>query len=314
LGQTGGSKSTFGLGPDRLALATPQLADAILLAPLQWNVWIALQNAAAAERITSYRQIAKETKSTIDGVRKAVHIIQKEGGIVAKETVRTAGEQGFRVTINYDIVFRRGTLNEAKAILKRGLALGQTPDRQAQVLRPDGLCMYVCINNINIRHTDIAQLLRISPPKWRIREQTLIRIADALPDMTAIEFRLSLIHLVEQAKNSKEPIRNPNAWIKAAFEKNGGPLVTEREIEARFEQYPPRREAQNPRMVGEGDSEGLELLRRYVACEPEERAEIDRMAAEKATLLLKVVSEDKRAGVMEEARLEAVREFFSKKL
>jgi len=312
LAQTGASKRLAKLGPDRQRLDTLQSADAILLAPLQWDVWLALQNVEAAGQITSYRQIAKGTKSTIDGVRKAVRVIQKERGIITKETVRTAEEQGFRVTLNHDVLFRRGTLNEAKAVLKRGLALGLTTDRQTQVLRSDGLRMSVC-KNINIKQTDVAQLLRISPPDWRIREQTLIQIADVLSEMTAIEFRLSLVHLIEQAKNSKEPIRNPNAWIKAAFEKNGGPLVTEREIEARFEQYPLRREAQRSRMVGEQNNEDFELLRRYIACKPEERAEIDRMAGEKAAQLLKVVSEDKHTGVIEEARLETVREFFSKK-
>jgi hypothetical protein len=274
-------------------------------------VWLALKSAETVGRSISYRQIARETKSTINSVRKALRVIQKEGGIFAKETIRTADEQGFRVILNHNVTFRRGTLNEAKAILKRGLSLGQTP-RLVPVLGPDGLCMYVC-NNINIRQTDIVQLLRLSPPEWKIREQTLIQIADALPNMTAIEFRLSLTYLIEQAKRAKDPIRNPNAWVKAAFEKNGAPLVTEREIEARFEQYPVRRDAQPSPIVSEKGDEDLELLRRYIACKPPERAEIDQMAEKRAAPLLRVVSEDKRAGVMEEARLEAVREFFWKK-
>jgi hypothetical protein len=311
LGQTGGPPRDSELRPDGLAQAPVKSLAGVLLAPLQWEVWRALQEAEATGQITSYRHIAQQTKSTIDGVRKAVRVLQKEGGILVKETVRTAEEQGFRVTLRHDLTFRRGTLNEAKAILKRGLALGQTVGGLAQALGPDGLRMYVC-NNIYIRQTDIAQLLRIPPVEWKIREQTLMQIANTLPDMTAIEFRLSLSYLMEQAKKAKKPIRNPNAWIRAAFEKNGRPLVTEREIEARFEQYPLRQEAQRPRTAGEGVREELELLRRYLACGPDERAEIHRRAEEKAAPLLKVVAEGKRAGVIEEARLEAAREFFTK--
>jgi len=172
--------------------------------------------------------------------------------------------------------------------------------------------MFVC-RNTNIKQTDIRHLLRVPPPDWNIREQTLIQIADVLPEMTAIEFRLSLTYLVEQAKQAKEPVRNPNAWVKAAFEKNGRPLVTEREIKARFEQTPVKREPRLAEAKGEGDREELELLRRYIACSINERAEIDRIAEEKATPLFKMVTVDKHSGVMNAARLEAVREYFDKK-
>jgi hypothetical protein len=127
--------------------------------------------------------------------------------------------------------------------------------------------------------------------------------------MTALEFRLSLSYLVSQAQQTKTEIRNHNAWIKAAFEKNGKPLVTEREIEARYEKVPLRLEY--PKETGQGNTEDLALLRRYLACGPAEREEIDRHAHERVTPLLKVVAEDKRAGVIEEARLEAVRAYFS---
>jgi len=312
LGQTESLKNLTELGPYRQGQVQAWISQTILLAPLQWDVWQTLQNTEAGRRIISYRQIARETNSTIDGVRKAVRVIQKEGGILAKEIIRSAEEQGFRVVLNRDIAFRRGTLSEAKAILKRGLALGQTPDRVGQMLGPDGLRMYVC-NNINIKQTDIAQLLRVAPPEWKIREQTLLQVADAFPEMTAIEFRLSLVYLIEQARNAKAPIRHPNAWVKAAFEKNRGPLVTEREIEARFEQHSSRHDAQRLPRVGGEDDKDLEFLRRYFACDPQVRAEIDRMAEEKAAPSLKVVSEDKRASVLEEARLEAAREFFGRK-
>ena len=264
LGQTRAASLASQLGPD--GRAQDQLPDSNvpLLAPLQWLVWEALKEVDATGRTVSYRQLARQTKSTIDGVRKAVRVLLKEGGIITKKTVRTAQEQGFCVVVNHNIRFRRGTLNEAKAILKRGLSLGQTLDRQAGMLGPEGLRMFVC-RNTNIKQTDIRHLLRVPPPDWNIREQTLIQIADVLPEMTAIEFRLSLTYLVEQAKQAKEPVRNPNAWVKAAFEKNGRPLVTEREIEARFEQTPVKREPRLAEAKGEGDREELELLRRYIA-------------------------------------------------
>ena len=130
--------------------------------------------------------------------------------------------------------------------------------------------------------------------------------------MTAIEFRLSLNYLVEQGRNAKEPIRNHNAWVKAAFEKNKGPLVTEREIEVRFEQSAPKREIQRPTNSTADHNEDSELLRLYFACTPAERMQIDLMAEEKAAPLMKIVSEDKRAGVLEEARREAARMLLSK--
>ena len=55
---------------------------------------------------------------------------------------------------------------------------------------------------------------------------------DAYPEMDKTTFRLSLLRAVEQAKEGKPVIRNANAWLKAAFEKNGAPLVTARDIEA----------------------------------------------------------------------------------
>jgi hypothetical protein len=311
MGQTTAYSSVSKLGPDRRAQDQLPDSDVPLLAPLQWAVWGELQEADETERTVSYRQLARQTHSTIDGVRKAVRVLEKEGGILTKQTVRTAREQGFRVVVNRHVSFRKGTVNEAKAILKRGLALAQTPDRQVQILRPDGLRMFVCINT-NIKQTDIGNLLRVPPPEWNLREQTLIQIADMLPEMTAIEFRLSLAYLVEQAKQAKEPVRNPNAWVKAAFEKSGRPLVTEREIEARFEQSSLKRDTQPSEEKGEGDREELDLLRRYLACSVNERVEMDRVAEEKAAPLLKVVAADKHAGVMTAARLEAIREYFGR--
>ncbi|HZT35288.1 MAG TPA: hypothetical protein VFA15_05180, partial [Nitrososphaera sp.] len=293
---------------------TTSPANAIVLAPVQWAVWLVLKEAEKTGRVLTYRQIAKEIHATPEGVKKAVFTIQKERGISKKEIIRTAREQGFLIKVNPEAQFRPGTLSEGKGVLKRGVSFGLTGWGKVQVLRHDGRSMYVYnINNSSIKQTDMAKLLRLAPPSWRIREQTLVQIAESLPEMTAIEFRLSLAYLVEQARKSKKPIRNPNAWIKAAFEKNGGPLVTEREIEARLEQTPLKRDIEKSRALEEGAVEELALLRRYLAATPEDRAEIDRIAAEKAAPLLKIVADDKRAGVMEQARLEAARAYFAQK-
>ena len=245
-------------------------------------------------------------------MKKEINVIQKEGGILKKEIIRSVVEQGFRVKLNHEVMFRAATLNEAKGVLKRGLYLGLTGGGKVQDLRPDGQGMYVC-KNINIKQTDVIALLRVPPVEWKIREQTLLQIEDALPDMTAIEFRLSLNYLVEQGKTAREPIRNHNAWIKAAFEKNKGPLVTEREIEVRFEQSALKREVQRPINNVEKHNDDSELLRLYLACSPDERAQIDLIAEAKVAPLLKIVSEDKRAGVLEEARREAALAFLSKR-
>jgi|GEM_PF-1525939 len=317
LGQTQVENPADELGADGHTLEkhTARPLVSILLAPVQWTVWQALLHLEAANAITSYRQIAKTTKCTLNGVRKAIRIIEREGGIVGKETVRTAQMQGFRFKLNRSISFHKGTVNQAKAILKRGLSLAQTPDRASLMLGPDRLRMFVC-KNINIKQTDVVRLLSVTPRAWAIREQTLTQIAELLPDMTAIEFRLSLAYLVEQAKTAKQPIRNHNAWVKAAFEKSGAPLVTERDIEAQFT----RTEAKDPQCHPEPrppesePNDELRFLRLYLTCPPEERTEIDRIADQKAAPLLKVVGPEHREGVLKEARIEAVREFFSNRL
>lgn len=312
LGQTIGPKLPHTLGPDSLSVVLRHDQAAILLAPLQWQVWQLLQTVTDAQTITSYRRIAKQIKSTIEGVRKAMRIIQKEGGFLAKEIVRTADEQGVRVTINPHARFRRGTLNEAKGILKRGLHLERTPSGLTQVHGTDGPGMYVCTNKY-IRQTDLAKLLRIPPLDWKIRERTLLQIAEALPDMTALEFRLSLAYLVEQAKTGKEPIRHPNAWIKATFEKNGGPLVTEREIETRFSHPMIKSEVSQRHNLDREMHQELDLMRQYLACSPEDRSAIDNLAVQMAAPLLKIVSDDKKSGILDEARISALKEFFSKR-
>lgn len=101
--------------------------------------------------------------------------------------------------------------------------------------------------------------------------------------MTALEFRLSLRRLIEQASMGKQSVQNPNAWLKAAFEKNGGPLVTEREIEARLNQgQVPKPQKRQVQLEEPTENQDLEIFRRYMVAKPEERAQIDQMAEERA--------------------------------
>jgi hypothetical protein len=173
--------------------------------------------------------------------------------------------------------------------------------------------MSVC-KNTNILAEDLGALLRLPPSGWGIRQQTLIQIADAFPLMSALEFRRSVLYLIEQAKAGKTEIKNFNAWLKGAFEKNGGPLVTEREIEARLDQKLTGARPVRLGAVEERTDNELAVLRRYMSVSADERAEIDKLAEERAAPLLKVVSQDNRSGIIEEARLEAIREYFAKKI
>jgi len=90
-------------------------------------------------------------------------------------------------------------------------------------------------------------------------------------------------------------------------------LLLEPQIEVRFEQSALKRDVQRPANSADHHTEDSELLRLYLACTPDERIQIGLMAEAKAAPLLKVVSEDKRAGVLEEARREAARAFLAKK-
>ena len=79
---------------------------------------------------------------------------------------------------------------------------------------------------------DVTQLLQVCPEKWKMREATFIAITDSHTEMDRTTFRLSLLRAVKRTKEGKTIIRNANAWLKAAFEKNGAPLLTARDIEA----------------------------------------------------------------------------------
>lgn len=295
------------------------IASSIPLAPIQWATWEALKEADSAGKLVSYRKLAQTVSASIRGVRDALAVIEKEGGVRAKVTVRTPDEQGMRITLHTLKPFRSASLKETKGLLKRDGDYRQTVDRQSPVLPADGLRLSVSITDY-IKQTDIAELLRVLPPVWNIRERTLVEIARSFPFMTSLEFRRSLLLLVDQSRKSQTAIQNHNAWLKAAFVKSEGPLVTQRMIEAHLDQL-----AQVPRLAqtrthggheakekGQGSREEIELLRWYLACGAEERAEIDRCADEKAAPLLGIVSGDKREGVIEEARLEAIREHIAK--
>ena len=83
--------------------------------------------------------------------------------------------------------------------------------------------MYVC-KNTYIQEQDIADLLNTCPARWQIREATLLAIADLYLTMDITVFRLSLLQAVRQEQEGKTPVRHHNAWLKAAFVKNGGQI------------------------------------------------------------------------------------------
>jgi hypothetical protein len=60
-------------------------------------------------------------------------------------------------------------------------------------------------------------------------------------------------------------------------------------------------------------SQELDLMRRYLACSPEDRSAIDNLTAQMAAPLLKIVSDDKKSGILNEARISALNQFFSKR-
>jgi hypothetical protein len=295
------------------SLVSPAASEPIPLAPLQWRVWQALLQTEG--RVISHQGLAASVNGSVPGVRQAIQVIEREGGIQYRQTVREktpdgAILQGFRVSLNHAILFQQISFRESHRLQKRGLLHRHTSDRlihpQADIA--DSLRMYVS----NKIHTYIPELLRLCPREWQIREQTLMKIAEAFPDMSLLEFRRSIRYLVEQAQTAKHPVQNPNAWLKAAFERNGGPLVTERMIEAQIDQQGTKMNEERVLVSAETDKD-LDILRRYVAASVEDKAEIDRMAEERVGRLLGTVSADKHAGIREQARIECAREFFAER-
>ena len=285
---------------------------AIPLSPLQWRIWGALIEAHKTDALVTYQELAKKVGSTKGGVRDAVYVIQKEGGIREKTVFRQANPQGMRVRINADVPFYPVSTKQAQGVLKRGIqqVLPTHRGQQGPADHPPG--MYVCKKNTYIQEQDIRNLLNTCPADWQIREATLVAIADLYPKMNATVFRLSLIQAIRQEKAGKTPVRHHNAWLKAAFEQNGGPLITERDIEAQLAGNATHKAAERPIAAGQGEDADL-LLRRYMTASEAERAEIDAMAAEKAKPALAGVGEDHHEGIFLEAKIQATREYFAKK-
>ncbi len=290
---------------------SPLSSTSVPLAPLQWRVWKALYDANG--KVVSYQGLAFQVKGSIPGIRQAIRILEREGGIFSRSVVREktpegAILQGFRVVLNHAAAFHPISAQEAHRLQQRNVRVNDISDR---MIRPpsdisEGLRMYVS----NKIHTYMPELLRLCPRDWQIREQTLMKIAEAFPYMSSLEFRRSIRYLIEQAKTAKQTIQNPNAWLKAAFERNGGPLVTERMIEAQIDQHDSAPKEQQTLPAVEVDPD-LEVLRRYVAASMEEKATIDRLAEERVERLRDTVAADKHAGIREQARIECAREFFT---
>ena len=288
----------------------------IPLAPLQWAIWEALKEADSLKKLVSYRKLAQIANASIRGVRDALSVIEKEGGVRSKITVRTPDEQGMQIELNTLKPFRPASLKETKGLLKREGNYRQTVDRQSRVLPSDGLRLSVSINDY-IKQTDIADLLKILPPVWSIREKTLIEIARSFPTMTSLEFRRSLLLLVEQVTKSQTDIQNHNAWLKAAFAKSEGPLVTQSMIEAHLDHIarsPKVTQMKSPQSSIDDDIRGdFDALRWYLAASSEDRAAIEKAAEEAAASALRVAPSDKHPDIREQALIEAARVFFEKK-
>lgn len=91
----------------------------IPLAPLQWAIWEALKEADSLKKLVSYRKLAQAANASIRGVRDALIVLEKEGGVRSKITVRTPDEQGMRIELNTLKPFRPASLKETKGLLKR---------------------------------------------------------------------------------------------------------------------------------------------------------------------------------------------------
>jgi hypothetical protein len=284
----------------------------IPLSELQWAVWQALQRISQANQRTCYQDLADALHQKKRGLQRAVEALKREGAIKLVH-IKSKEFQGFSVEINPAVEFHLGSKKEVFGIIKRGQTVVPRHYGLTVVPRYSDSSMYVCKKNTYIHGEDITGLLRSSPAEWKIREQTLIQIADTFPTMTALEFRLSLLRLIDQAKSGKQTVHNPNAWLKASFERNGGPLVTEREIEVRVRQQEGSTQTASPRLALETHTQDIETMRRYMTASPEDKTEIDKLAERRVERLLATISPDKHAGLREEARIESARTYFSAK-
>jgi hypothetical protein len=264
-----------------------------------------LQQLEASSEIYSYRDIAARIKGKREGVKSAVQVLHKVGAFLAFSIVRNAKTQGIEFRLDPTKQFHETSLRKSKGLPKRGSDFAPTVGGRSEV----STRMYV--SSSFYKNTYIRDLLKLFPVNWQIREQTLQQVWKGSPNMSGLEFRRSLLHLIEQTKTGPE-VKNPNAWLKGAFERNGGPIVTESMIEAQLECQPaplPKViDLEKDRRIEEG-----EVLHAYLAADTEEKAQIDWMAEERIERLLKTISSEKHAGIREQARLECAREFFAAK-
>jgi len=287
-------------------------AHPIPLSPLQWKIWVALKEADQQDELVTYKRLATQCKSTKGGVRDAVYVLQKEGGILEKTIFRQANPQGIRIRCNPKIIVHPVSTKQAQGIKQRGVQQGLPTHSVQQGHTEHHTSMYVSKKNTYIQKKDIPDLLNTCPRSWKIREATLISIADMYPSMNTTVFRLSLRQAIEQEKMGKTKVRHHNAWLRAAFEKNGGPLITEHDIEAQMAgiaQEKPSEQATVDR--GEQQPDELAVLRQYLSASEADRATIDAWAREKAKPLLAWVEEGKHPGILEQAKIEAALEYFT---
>lgn len=282
----------------------------IPLSKQQWDVWNLLRSVAESHEIVSYRIIAERLKIKPNGARRAVEAIQKERGLLKKETVRTATTQGFRIEVNPYVRFHQVDKHVTYGILKRGLSHAPRPDGLDGVPSTHMHSMYVS----NLRHTDFKELLRLFPPEWRLRERTLRHIKSQNPTLSPIHLKTSYLYLIGQAQSSKQKIKDHNAWLIGCF-KDGAP-ITEADIEMLLENHYTVKQSKNPsgqpeENEREQQSDEIAILRKYLASPDTERVEVDRLAEAKAAPLLVQVGEDKHAGIREQAKIEAAREYFN---
>ena len=284
----------------------------IPLSPLQWKIWGALKEADQQDELVTYKRLATQCKSTKGGVRDAVYVLQKEGGILEKTIFRQANPQGIRVRCNPKAVFHPVSTKQAQGIKQRGLQQVLPTHCSQEVPTEHPSRMYVCKKNTYIQEKDILDLLNTCPASWKIREATLISIADMYPSMNTTIFRLSLRRATEQEKVGKTKVRHHNAWLRAAFEKNGSPLITEHDIEAQMAGITREKPPERDKIDREGQQpDDLAGLRRYLSASEAERAEIDALAQEKAKPFLTWVEEEgKRQGILEQAKIDATLEYF----
>src|SRR6185369_6695038 len=105
------------------------------LAPLQWRVWQALISFQG--KVVSYQGLASQVKGSIPGIRQAIRIIEREGGILSRLTVREktlegAILQGFRVTLNNQSSFHQVSFHESHRLQQIKIVSRYTSDRVIQ--------------------------------------------------------------------------------------------------------------------------------------------------------------------------------------